>query len=93
VTPFADWQQVFPGDAETCALRELGQFWCWGELNGLAAVTTTPVRIGTGTWQSYDGGSGWGCAIATGGSRWCWGFNSDGQYGDGMSWATPWIVE
>jgi alpha-tubulin suppressor-like RCC1 family protein len=86
-----DWLRLAVSDEDfTCAIRNNGELYCWGE-NGDGALgdgTTTrrlvPTRVGTASdWISVDAGADHACGIRAGGNLYCWGDNSSGKLGDG----------
>lgn len=89
----ADWTHVETGfwDRETCALKQNGTLWCWGQnWSGLSGDGTSdvphhsPAQVGSDTtWASFTVGDGWACGVKQNGTLWCWGFNEDGELGLG----------
>lgn len=92
----ADWTSVALGDNHTCATREDGSLWCWGDSTagqlGLGDATEcggdgqclAPARVGTDLdWRLVTAGSSHSCALKADGSVYCWGANSQGQLGLG----------
>ncbi|MDQ3037126.1 MAG: hypothetical protein M3Y87_32330 [Myxococcota bacterium] len=84
------WAHVAAGQGHTCASREDGTLWCWGEdfagQVGIALGSSfdVPTQVGTDT--------GWGalstyvfhtCGVKADGTLWCWGRNAEGQLGVG----------
>lgn len=90
------------GANHTCALRQSGGVYCWGDnANGqLGDQTTTahnvPVTVNglAATAKAIAAGSDHTCAILTDGRVQCWGDNARGQLGDGSreDRATPVLV-
>ena len=85
-----DWVAVTAGLAHTCALREGGQLWCWGEGEhgqlgtGSRAQLRWPWQIrGTAEWVEVDAGDRHTCALSSRGALFCWGEGADGQLGQG----------
>jgi alpha-tubulin suppressor-like RCC1 family protein len=88
----AGWTHVADGNWHTCAIRDDGSLWCWGDNDdgqlGIGATSsqdlprqvTTPAAAG---WAMVAGGGGHTCAVRTDGTLWCWGFNSAGELGTG----------
>jgi alpha-tubulin suppressor-like RCC1 family protein len=88
----AGWASVAAGGDTTCATRDDGTLWCWGD-NGwgqlgigntteqdLPQQVTTPDQTG---WASVSVADYHTCATRTDGTLWCWGFNDAGQLGIG----------
>jgi alpha-tubulin suppressor-like RCC1 family protein len=86
------------GEKQSCAVKNDGTLWCWGENNdgqlGNNSTTdsTTPVQVvgagGVGVLTSVlSVGSGMDhfCAVRTTAALWCWGRNVYGQLGDGTT--------
>jgi alpha-tubulin suppressor-like RCC1 family protein len=79
--------KVAAGGYHTCAIKEDGSLWCWGD--------NEEGQIGDGTWEdkkspvkiiesgvvSVAAGGFHTCAIKEDGSLWCWGKNDSGQLG------------
>ena len=92
------WREVAtggidPNQAFTCAIRDDGTLWCFGENFdgelgiGSTAVISTPVQVGADPWQQVATGTDCNaCAIRDDGSVWCWGSDTGtcgGSVGDG----------
>jgi alpha-tubulin suppressor-like RCC1 family protein len=86
----SDVTLVSVGAKHTCATKQNGSLWCWGENNwgqlgnGTYVQKTTPHPVITpaGT-LSISVGREHSCAIKTDGSLWCWGNNYWGKLGNG----------
>jgi alpha-tubulin suppressor-like RCC1 family protein len=78
----------------TCALRNDGTVWCWGddskEQEGPTGVAqgyaTTPIQVtpGLGSASAMSVGADHTCALV-GGQIECWGSNQFGEFGDGAA--------
>jgi alpha-tubulin suppressor-like RCC1 family protein len=90
------------GEKQSCAVKNDGTVWCWGENNngqlgdGGGANRSTPGQVvgagGVGVLTSVSsigGGLDHFCAVRTTGALWCWGKNTDGQLGDGTTSERP----
>ena len=84
----SDWSAVDIGAESTCAVRESGELWCWGEgwylPNRTSGILPAPVRQGVWddwTTVSVDEQGGTGCGLRGEGTVWCWGSNDLGQAG------------
>jgi alpha-tubulin suppressor-like RCC1 family protein len=90
--PYVD---VTAGTSHTCAIRMLGDVYCWGfntnEQLGSPVVATCgatlycadrakPLSAG-GSWRSSSAGANHTCAIDMNRAAWCWGLGTDGQLG------------
>jgi alpha-tubulin suppressor-like RCC1 family protein len=83
--------QVGVGDEHSCALKNNGTVWCWGDEslgklgNGSAIGTTfNPVQVaGLSGIAQIAVGANHACALRTDGVVFCWGANSLGQLGNG----------
>lgn len=83
-----DWIQVSVDGEATCALRDNGDAYCWGE-NNLGQVgdgTTTerkwPTQVVGSNWSSISASSGHSCGVRCG-HAYCWGTGLTGRLGDG----------
>ena len=81
---------VAVGDMHSCALKDDGNVFCWGENgdgqvgNGTTTAALTPVQvIGLSGAESISAGHAHNCALLAGGAPYCWGRNNEGQIGDG----------
>jgi alpha-tubulin suppressor-like RCC1 family protein len=81
--------KVSAGEVHTCAIKQDGSLWCWGDNyygqlgDGTWASKNTPVQIMSSGVSSVALGGAHTCAVKTDGSLWCWGANYYGQLGDG----------
>ena len=90
--------QVSSGGSHTCALKDNGTIFCWGEGgggrlgNGDTAETSHPVGV-LEAENSTDllsnivqisSGDSYACALSDLGKVWCWGNGDDGQLGNGL---------
>ena len=100
---FPEWRflDVAMAERSTCAIRDDGMLFCWGDQawgqkGGLAADGTREglVQVGNDTdWRSVAGdadidGATY-CAIKTSGQLWCWGSNRWDQLGQGEDFVPP----
>lgn len=88
--PDTDWASVSSGRTHTCAIKQDGSLWCWGNNDsgqlGLGYIdtlkVTTPQRVGTASWRTVEANSaGTTCAIRSDRTLWCWGRNDAGSAG------------
>jgi alpha-tubulin suppressor-like RCC1 family protein len=95
-SPFAGLTQISAGERHTCALRNDGTVWCWGQAalgqlgNGdLMTDRPNPVQVMTPGGAPLIGaselssGSGHTCALNGDATLSCWGWNGHGQLGRG----------
>ncbi len=87
------WREVATGgvvesQAFTCAIRDDGTLWCFGENydgelgDGTTTASPTPVQVGAETWQHIATGIDCNaCAIRDDGTLWCWGGDTAGGCG------------
>lgn len=90
---------VVAGPSGSCALKQDGTLWCWGD-NGMGEIgdgtqagskcTTSTVCRPVPTKVLLDSpvssvalGADFTCAVGKGSAANCWGFNSQGSLGDG----------
>jgi alpha-tubulin suppressor-like RCC1 family protein len=90
--PTAGWTSLAAGEEHTCALRNDGGLWCWGNNSagqaGIGSTTnvarphqvTTPASTG---WASIAAGTNQTCATRADSTLWCWGDNTFGELGIG----------
>ena len=94
-----DVKAIAAGDNHTCALKNDGTVWCWGD-GGLGqlgngtgggdelAQSLVPVQVLQGAGMltgvtAIAARSRHTCALKTEGTVWCWGYDGFGQLGDG----------
>ena len=83
--------KVSAGGYHTCAIKQDGSLWCWGNNDsgqlgdGTWTNKDTPVQIMSSGVSSVALGWYHTCAVKTDGSLWCWGYNNYGQLGDGSA--------
>lgn len=75
----------------TCALRDDGSVWCWGQNqfgqlgDGTDATRTTPVLVPGVSAIAISANAANSCAVTTTGGVVCWGDNTSGQLGNGTT--------
>ncbi len=86
--PDNDWKQVSSGGSHTCALKNSGDVWCWGNntygQTGQPEVgnQTLPAYINSQTtFREISVGRNHSCAINIEFQVYCWGLNIEGQLG------------
>jgi alpha-tubulin suppressor-like RCC1 family protein len=93
--------EVALGGLHTCARKDDGSLWCWGDNtdgklgDGTTMLKSSPTQVpvlGTTVAEVALGG-GHTCARKNDGSLWCWGSNALGQLGDGTFMDKPSPVE
>jgi alpha-tubulin suppressor-like RCC1 family protein len=94
-----DWASVDVGDAYSCARKQDGALYCFGDStfgqvgDGEQGAIFLPRRSGGAgsTWRSISAGTWHVCGVRSDGTGWCWGRNHAGTLGDGEapSAATP----
>lgn len=74
------------GRGHTCALRDDGAVFCWGDTSmgqvdgTVGTMPAGPTRVlGLPAMTTISAGSEHTCAVATDGAVWCWGSNASGQ--------------
>ncbi len=78
--------EIAAGGVHTVARKSDGTVWCWGincggpSLTQVVSLGTSSVAISAGGWHS--------CALKGDGTLWCWGDNTQGQLGDGQTYAS-----
>ena len=82
--------QVAAGEDHTCARKDNGPLYCWGEDKyGQVGDNSTDAKPTPTSVLSFSGsvflstGEDGTCAVKGDGSLWCWGNNGNGQLGDG----------
>jgi alpha-tubulin suppressor-like RCC1 family protein len=77
-----EYDVISTGGGTTCAVREDGTLWCWGELmRDALQLSGPPLQIGTDIgWTDVAVGSLHVCAVRSGG-LYCFGKNNSGQLG------------
>ncbi|MBK8256113.1 MAG: hypothetical protein IPK82_26020 [Polyangiaceae bacterium] len=95
-SPDADWKMVVAGRDNTCALKNSGKLYCWGQNSNLQTSKTgggfvnAPFLVETAAgaadsdWDSISTGLA-SCAVKIGGALYCWGRNAEGELGDGTT--------
>jgi alpha-tubulin suppressor-like RCC1 family protein len=80
------------GEAFSCALKNDGTVWCWGDNSfftpgnsgvgdGTTLARLTPIQVFANA-TDVVAGDGHACAIKNDSTVWCWGHNDYGQLGD-----------
>jgi alpha-tubulin suppressor-like RCC1 family protein len=83
------------GETTTCATRQDGSVWCWGNANygvipGQSGFIPTPTKVsGISAAVKVAVGGAHACVIRVDRTVWCWGYNSEGQLGRGSSDDVP----
>lgn len=89
-----DWKYVDTGDLHTCAIKQSGELYCWGDDrfeqlgNGTSEVGTKnlPQAVTAGMlWRQVSAGLRHTCGIDLQDQLWCWGTNDDGVLGLGIT--------
>ena len=77
-----DWASISLGFYHSCAIKDNGSLWCWGDNmdgtvgDGSQLDKSIPVQIGTDLdWKQISANSDHTCAVKTTGTLWCWGNN------------------
>jgi alpha-tubulin suppressor-like RCC1 family protein len=98
-----NWVAVSAGGLHTCARRNSGELYCWGDNNsgqlgdGTQANRPIPTLIsppfGT-SWVNVSAGAVHTCAANSRNELYCWGLDVFGQLGDGTTTdRTRWYIE
>jgi alpha-tubulin suppressor-like RCC1 family protein len=82
---------VASGGGHSCAIKEDGTVWCWGQNDfgqlgdGTATDSSLPVKVPDFVMPGIAIGAGdvYTCALDKTGAVWCWGHNDHGQLGVG----------
>ncbi|MCA8838415.1 MAG: hypothetical protein K8963_11285, partial [Proteobacteria bacterium] len=84
-----DWKQVSTGIDYTCAVKTIGQLYCWGTgdygelgLDGIYSHFTPAIVDPDTEWAQVDAGGAHTCAVSTGGELYCWGVGHNGRPGN-----------
>ena len=93
VTGISDAIDVATGFSHSCALRESGSVWCWGENDkgqlgdNTLVNSSTPVEVrGLIDATSVAAGGDFTCATRENSRVVCWGTHDSGQLGAGVLW-------
>lgn len=80
--------RISAGGNHTCAIRQGGTAFCWGDGrsgalgNGSALISDVPVAVSGGhSFVEISAGANHTCGVTTGGDVYCWGANLLGQIG------------
>ncbi len=105
VPGLSDIVDIAAHDANTCALDDSGNAWCWGsdadgQLGDGGGTSATPqpspvavVMTGVkGGFHQIDVGERHACGVSLRGAVYCWGSNAAGQLGGGTSAAAKPVV-
>ena len=84
---------VASGGGHSCAIKEDGTAWCWGQNDfgqlgdTTATDSTVPVKVVDfpGNGVAIGAGDTYSCALDMAGAVWCWGHNDHGQLGGGTT--------
>lgn len=96
---WSDWKQISAGWDHTCAVRNNGTAWCWGNSNSgalgdnqSATDRTVPAQVlnsaggaGWSDWVKVSVGKNTSCGLRVDGSLWCWGAGNRGELGRGTT--------
>ena len=88
------WSYVDVNNVNTCALKQDGTLWCWGnnldgQLGHIKAPQNTPIKMEIDLCSHVSVGREYICAIKkTDYTLWCWGLNDQGQVGNGLTSST-----
>ncbi len=83
------FRSIVTGSDQTCALKETGEAYCWGNSNNIGSptassyvVTPQPVA-GDHNFLELHAGFTHTCGLTADGDAYCWGQNYLGELGDG----------
>jgi cysteine-rich repeat protein len=86
------WLAVGAGSYQTCAIKQDGTLWCWGDnTNGQLGDGTLDTQLAPAQVTGAGAGTVFShvstnflhtCATTSEGFIWCWGLNSNAQTGD-----------
>jgi alpha-tubulin suppressor-like RCC1 family protein len=87
-TTAADWAQVSVGGYHTCAVKQDGRIFCWGDDrygqlgNNSTSRSLVPVQeyAAANDWAQVTTGWGHTCAVKNDGRIFCWGYNGGYTY-------------
>ena len=86
-------KSVSLGDRHTCAVRQDGSVWCWGDNergklgNGTMDDSPTPVQVPDFfNVEEVSASFDHTCAVKTDGTIWCWGSGEHNRLGLGSDW-------
>lgn len=91
VTGVSNIKQIAVGDVQSCALREDGRVFCWGDTYNSNATSgsryffydaPTQIALGNPPATALAIGREHSCALMEGGTVQCWGWNENGQLGN-----------
>ena len=87
-----DWLFVDAHYHNSCAIKNDGSLWCWGQNNegqvgqGTSeGLVVAPARVGEDSDWSLVRAGQHACGLKQNGSLSCWGRNAEGQVGDGTT--------
>lgn len=83
------FRSIVTGSDLTCALKETGEAYCWGNSNNIGSptasgyVVTPQLVAGDHNFSELYAGFTHTCGLTTDGEAYCWGQNYLGELGDG----------
>ena len=83
------FRSIVTGSDLTCALKETGEAYCWGNSNNIGSptasgyVVTPQLVAGDHNFSELYAGFTHTCGLTTDGDAYCWGQNYLGELGDG----------